>query len=127
VLGFASAFAGLCLGSAVGYALGRLWPARLLRELSGELPKAPALALVLLSRPVPVLAEAISLAAGATRVPPAGFAISSALGNALYAAAMAGNGAALLPDGLAGPGLVLPMLVPVVSWLVWMRVRAPKR
>jgi len=32
---------------------------------------------------------------------------------------MAGNGAALLPEGLAGPGLVLPMIVPVAAWLIW--------
>jgi hypothetical protein len=29
------------------------------------------------------------------------------------------NGAALLPGELLGPGLVLPMLLPVAAWLVW--------
>jgi uncharacterized membrane protein YdjX (TVP38/TMEM64 family) len=80
---------------------------------------APASAVILLSRPVPVLAEAVSLAAGVTRVPLARFALASLTGNGLYAAAMAGNGAALLPEGLAGPGLVLPMIVPVAAWLFW--------
>ena len=32
---------------------------------------------------------------------------------------LAGNGAALLPDALAGPGLILPMALPVAAWLLW--------
>ena len=117
---------GLCAGSALGYALGRLWPLRFADELRELTADAPASVVVLLSRPVPVFAEAISLAAGVTRVPPARFALASLAGNALYAAAMAGNGAALLPEGLAGPGLVLPMLAPVIAWLIW-RARARAR
>jgi uncharacterized membrane protein YdjX (TVP38/TMEM64 family) len=87
-----------------------------LSEVTGD---APASAVILLSRPVPVLAEAISLAAGVTRVPVPRFALASITGNGLYAAAMAGNGAALLPEGIAGPGIVLPMIVPVAAWLFW--------
>ena len=123
VLGSLWAALGLMMGSALGYALGRLWPTRFaddLREVTGQ---APALAVIALSRPVPVLAEAISIAAGVTRVPPLRFALASSIGNGLYAVAMAGNGAMLLPEGLAGPGLVLPMLVPVAAWAFW-RVRA---
>ena len=118
-LGFAWAWLGLSAGSALGYALGRLWPARFAADLSSITGDAPASALILLSRPVPVLAEAISLAAGVARVPLARFALASVAGNGLYAAAMAGNGAALLPAGLAGPGLVLPMIVPVAAYLLW--------
>ncbi|HMJ15751.1 MAG TPA: hypothetical protein VK524_30250, partial [Polyangiaceae bacterium] len=68
-------------------------------------------------------AEAVAIAAGVTRVPPARFTLAIVLGNVLYAAALAGNGAALLPEQLAGPGLVLPMLLPVVSWLAWRWLR----
>lgn len=118
-LGFLWSLLGLCTGSALGYALGRLWPARFADDLSEVASDAPAAAAVLLSRPVPVLAEAISIAAGVTRMPLARFALASFTGNALYAAAMAANGAALLPEGLAGPGLVLPMIVPVAGWLIW--------
>lgn len=114
---------GLMLGSALGYALGRLWPARFAEDMRSVTEDAPAFAVILLSRPVPVLAEAISIAAGVTRVPVRRFALASFLGNALYAAAMAGNGAMLLPEGLAGPGLVLPMLVPAAAWAIW-RVRS---
>lgn len=125
-LGWFWAVLGLSVGSAVGYLLGRLWPVRFVEEMRGVTGEAPAVAAIVLSRPVPVLAEAISIAAGVTRVPPLRFALASLLGNALYAAAMAGNGAALLPEGLAGPGLVLPMIVPVAAWVIW-RARAKHR
>ncbi len=117
--GFAFAFVGLCIGNLVGYGLGRLLPAR----WATELPQAPALSVVFLSRPVPVLAEAAAIAAGAERAPVAPFMLAAALGNAFYAGAMAANGAALMPEGLAGPGLALPMAVPVVAWLLWRRLR----
>jgi membrane protein DedA with SNARE-associated domain len=114
-LGFAWGFAGLCAGHAVGYALGRLLPER----FASELPRAPTLAIVFLSRPVPVLAEAVTIAAGVERMPLLQYAASAALGNAVYAGALAANGAALLPEGLAGPGLILPMSVPVISYALW--------
>lgn len=116
--GFAWAFGGLCIGQLAGYALGRALPAR----WASEVPEAPSVALTFLSRPVPVLAEAVSIAAGATRMPPLQFALAGALGNAIYAAAMAGDGAALLPQGLLGPGLILPMLLPVLAYVAWRRL-----
>jgi membrane protein DedA with SNARE-associated domain len=119
--GFAAAFTGLTLGHFVGYAVGRMT----LRRLDARLPTRPALLLVFLSRPVPVLAEALAITAGAARMPFAPFAGCVAAGNAVYAAALAANGATLIPAGLAGPGLVLPMLLPAVGWLVW-RLRMPQ-
>ena len=122
VVGFVFTWLGLCTGALLGYALGRVLPLRFARSGgtdSAVLSDAPALVLVLLSRPVPVFAEAVAITAGVTRVPLRKFAIGMLSGNALYAAALAGDGAALLPGQLAGPGLVLPMLLPVVSWLAW--------
>jgi uncharacterized membrane protein YdjX (TVP38/TMEM64 family) len=113
VPGTAWAFVGLAIGHAIGYAIGRLVPSR----KGAALDHAPTFALVLLTRPVPVLAEAVAITAGALRVPFVRYAPPMLLGNLLYAAAMAGNGAALLPSGLAGPGLVLPLAVPVLGWL----------
>jgi 3-dehydroquinate synthase len=113
--GFSWAFLGLCSGQLAGYALGRLLPAR----WASELAEAPSLALTFLSRPVPVLAEAVSIAAGVERVRFTHFMAAGALGNAFYAAAMAGDGAALLPQGVLGPGLILPMLLPVLAYLLW--------
>jgi 3-dehydroquinate synthase len=110
-------FTGLLLGNLAGYALGRLVP----RRFMSELPEAPSHALIFLSRPVPVLAEAACIAAGAERVPFVGFLVAALLGNLVYALAMAGNGAALWSSDLAGPGLVAPMLLPVVGYLSWRR------
>ena len=55
-----------------------------------------------------------------------GFLVAAVLGDLLYAVAMAGNGAALWSGNLAGPGLVLPMLLPVVAYLLWRRRAALK-
>lgn len=115
VAGFGWTWLGLSLGLCIGYALGRLLPAR----WASALPAAPSFALVFLSRPVPVLAEAVALTAGIERLPPARVALAGTLGNALYAAALAGDGAAWLPEGLAGPGLILPMLLPVLAYGLW--------
>jgi membrane protein DedA with SNARE-associated domain len=116
-LGFACTLLGLCTGQGLGYALGRLWPKR----HAPETPTPSSAALVFLSRPVPVFAEAVAVAAGATRMPLHAYAGSMVLGNALYALALAGNGALLMPEGLAGPGLVLPMAAPVIAYLVYRR------
>jgi membrane protein DedA with SNARE-associated domain len=120
-LGFVSTLLGLSAGQALGYALGRLWR----RRFSTDAPTPSSAALVFLSRPVPVFAEAVAIAAGATRMPWTAYAGSMLLGNALYALALAGNGALLMPAGLAGPGLVLPMLAPVLAYLLYARSTKP--
>ncbi len=121
--GFAWALLGLLTGQSLGYALGRLLPARFASELPAAAADGMTAAIVLVSRPVPVLAEAVAIAAGVERMPLARFMLAGALGNAAYAFAMAGSGAALLPEGLAGPGLAPPLLVPVVAWWLWRRTR----
>ncbi len=108
-------WSGLVLGNLIGYLAGRL----LLSRLGRELPETPTLLILFISRPVPVLAEAVTFAAGAGRMPPGHFLIACGVGNAIYALVLAGNGAALIPDALLGPGLVIPMLLPVVAWSVW--------
>ena len=113
--GWLLAWAGLVLGNLVGYATGRL----LLSRLGTRLPQAPTLAVLFVSRPVPVFAEAVTFTAGAERMRLGPFLAVSAVGNGIYALALAGNGAALLPDRLAGPGLLLPMALPVAAWMLW--------
>lgn len=113
--GWAWAWAGLMLGNLLGYGAGRLLPSR----LGSELPELPSLLVLFISRPVPVLAEAASFTAGAGRMRLPSFLAATFAGNGLYALALAGNGAALLPSTLAGPGLVLPMFLPVAAWLAW--------
>ncbi len=116
--GFAASFAGLMIGQLGAYVAARYFAARLGLTIA---TRAPALVAVFLSRPVPVFAEAIVLLAGATRVAAMPFCLACGAGNAIYAAVLAANGAALLPGDWTGPGLVVPMLLPVVAWLLWRR------
>jgi len=115
VPGFFTILIGLTIGHSLGYALARFS----LSRMRPDLPEIPTLLVVFLSRPVPVLAEATALAAGATAMPFAHFLGVCAAGNAIYAGVLAANGAMLLPDALIGPGLFIPMLLPVVTWIVW--------
>lgn len=113
--GLAWCWTGLTLGNLLAYAAGRL----LLSRFGDALPTAPTLLAVFASRPVPVLAEAAAFTAGAERAPLVGFLLAAGAGNLVYALALTGNGAALLPDAVLGPGLLVPMLLPVAAWLAW--------
>ena len=117
--GFAATFIGLMAGQITVYAISR----GVLRRRAGALPAAPTLAALFLSRPVPVLAEALAIAAGAARLQWPQFLLACGGGNAVYAAALALNGAQLLPGDLLGPGLLLPMALPVAGWLIWRKLR----
>jgi membrane protein YqaA with SNARE-associated domain len=113
--GFAAAFCGLVIGHLLGYGIGRAT----LTRVGATLPTAPTLVAVLLSRPVPVLAEAMTLTAGAARAPLVPFVASVAIGDACYAAALAASGTAWLPTSWAGPWLAVPLGLPAVGWLLW--------
>jgi len=117
--GFLAAFGGMMTGQVLAYGVSR-W---LLGRREQALPSAPTLVAVFLSRPVPVLAEAVAIAAGAARVSWPQFLLACAAGNAIYAGALALNGAALIPEAPLGPGLVLPMLLPAGAWLIWRALR----
>ena len=108
-------WSGLMLGNSVGYLTGRL----LLSRFAPEIPHTLSQLLLFVSRPVPVLAEAVTFTAGAEKMNFSSFLLISAAGNGLYSLALTGNGAALLPDSVAGPGLILPMLLPAAAWLLW--------
>lgn len=119
--GFISCWVGMMAGNIAGYYFGRLSPQR----FATALPREPTVAILFLSRPVPVAAEAAALAAGAIRLPLRPFMASCALGNAVYASALCANAAFWLPGDWKGPGLVLPMLLPVVLWFAWRRLGSP--
>ena len=121
--GFGAAFVGLMAGQSAAYLVSR----QLLRQRRVALPDAPALAVLFLSRPVPVLAEAVVLSAGAARVSWPQFLLACGSGNLIYAGALALNGAQLLPDVPIGPGLLLPMLLPAAAWLIWRVARRVTR
>jgi uncharacterized membrane protein YdjX (TVP38/TMEM64 family) len=118
--GFLATFAGLMTGQIGAYAASRWW---LARRHATPLPAAPTLTALFLSRPVPVLAEAMALAAGAARLHWGQFLAACGAGNFVYAVALALNGAELVPGAPIGPGLLLPMLLPAAAWLAWQRLR----
>jgi membrane protein DedA with SNARE-associated domain len=123
--GGASIAVGMTIGSWVGYALGRWGGEPLARHTAGpaELERARRMMqrlgswVLLICRGVPVLAEASTLLAGATRLDPMRFGLVTGLGNAGLALAYAsialldltGYAAWLAPFafGIALPGLLL--------------------
>jgi uncharacterized membrane protein YdjX (TVP38/TMEM64 family) len=108
-------WAGLMLGNILGFATGQL----LLARMKTQLPESPTLLVLFLSRPVPVLAEAVTFTCGAARMNFAHFLIVSLAGSGVYSFTLSANGASLLPDSLMGPGLILPLMLPVLAWAVW--------
>ena len=116
--GWISAWIGLTAGNLIGYGIGRFWP----QKMTPDVPESPTLVMLFLSRPVPVLAEAMAIAAGATRIQVMHTLVTCAAGNAIYTGILAANGAALLAADWTGPGIILPLLLPVVAWGLWRRL-----
>jgi uncharacterized membrane protein YdjX (TVP38/TMEM64 family) len=130
-LGAASIWLGLSSGAVLGYALGRIGGRALVRRVVGdrELGHAERLserlgsAVLVVSRGVPVLAEASALLAGSLAMPFARFALvvgASNLGLSLAYAVLSGQGwfegpRFLLPFAL---GILVPALALVVLRLV---------
>ena len=126
-LGFAYGFAfttlGLIFGHVIGYTLGRVWP----RRFRPDVNQPFTLWVVFLSRPVPVLAEAAAIGAGAARLPFWRYLLACLAGDALYAAALCATGAQLLPTNRTAIALVFPMVLPVLTWMVWKLVSRRKK
>jgi membrane protein DedA with SNARE-associated domain len=125
---------GMTLGCVIGYALGssagRVLAVRVVGE--AEMARAHRLfgdigpAALIVTRAVPVLAEAGALAAGVARMPFLMFFASTALANAGVAAAYAGVGAAAVSSGsflIAFLGLAS---IPAIAWAIWRLVGAPR-
>jgi uncharacterized membrane protein YdjX (TVP38/TMEM64 family) len=115
--GWCAAWLGLMGGCLVGYGLGALYP----RRYRQALPEAPTLALLFVTRPMPVLAEVGALTAGACRVPLVAYLTACGLGNGIYAAVLCANAALLLTSDWPLATLMLPLLLPALGWLVWRR------
>jgi len=121
--GWISAWIGLTAGNLIGYGIGRFWP----QKMTPDVPESPTLIILFLSRPVPVLAEAMAIAAGATRTHVMHTLVACAAGNAIYTGILAANGAALLAADWTGPGIILPLLLPVLTWGIWRRLHKKDR
>jgi uncharacterized membrane protein YdjX (TVP38/TMEM64 family) len=126
-LGAASIWLGLSSGAVLGYALGRIGGRALVRRVVGdrELGRAERLSerlgsvVLVVSRGVPVLAEASALLAGSLAMPFVRFALvvgASNLGLSLAYAVLSGQG------WFEGPRILLPfalgILVPALALLV---------
>ncbi len=130
--GAAATWVGLSLGSAIGYALGRSAGRPALVRLVGADAVARARtisarmgpAALLVSRGIPVVAEAGLIAAGSASMPLSSFIGSVAIGNAAVAIAYAAAGSAASTGNYALLVAVL-VLVPAASWLLWRTLRKP--
>lgn len=133
LVGGASIALGMTLGAWLGYAMGRIGGEPLAARVAGaqELERARLLMakhgrwLLLVCRGVPVLAEASTLLAGATRQSPWSFGVATALGNLGLACAYAAIG---LLDLSGAPALLAPFLFGVaVPGAVMLGLRALTR
>lgn len=128
VLGTAATWLGLTLGAAMGFAVARWWGRPLAERLAGreELARLERPAhrfgawLILISRPVPVVAEASVLLLGATRLSWRAFWWPLAIANLVLAVVYAALGdVARRYDWL--PAAVLLALVAPVALAWWLR------
>ncbi len=126
-LGTLCASLGMTIGSLAGWWLGRRLGGRALEQLDAEDRTAIARGherlgplLVVLTRPLPLLAEAAALAAGGTGMPLRTFLPAAALGNAVIAAAWSALGA--LGREELSLAMLVALVVPVA--LVWGVVRS---
>ena len=111
-LGFAVAAvvgtAGLTCAAVAGYAGGRLGHSRSERWLGDEAPmlrdrlERHGMAIVVLTRPVPVLAEVVTFLCGCGAMSRSRFLVASILGNAVTASAFAAAGSIASARGAAG-------------------------
>lgn len=133
--GTVATFVGLTLGCALGYGFGAKWGPVTARRVVGERDWSRAeqwaqrfgAMLVLVLRPVPVLAEASTFYAGASRVPWLRFLGVSSLGNLVIAAAYAVVGGLSADSGDLEPALMAGFLLPGAAMLVVRLISRKKR
>lgn len=133
VPGTACAWLGMMVGAAAGWALGRLGSGAVAaidpadrRRLDHERRRLGPY-LVLLSRPLPLVAEAVALLAGGTRMPLREFLAAAAAGNLAVAAAWTAAGAVGGRGAALPPVLAAALVIPVaVAWFAVRRRRQPQ-
>lgn len=129
-IGAIAIWLGLMVGALLGYWLGchpgRALAARLLGEaaMAGLDPRVRPVGplALLLSRPVPVVAEAVVILAGAARLPWRPFLLAVVPANGALAIAWAGLGAASSAGSLL-PALVGAIVLPALAYAVWQLFR----
>jgi uncharacterized membrane protein YdjX (TVP38/TMEM64 family) len=129
--GTVCAWAGMTLGAAAGWALGRLGGRAVAaidpadrRRLDRERHRLGPF-LIVLSRPLPLVAEAVALLAGGTRMPAGEFLRAAASGNLAVAFAWSLAGGAGVHGDVLPAVLVAALVIPVAA--AWLVVRRPPR
>lgn len=125
-------WAGLCGGALFGYGVGRFAGRPLARMLVGADDLAAAeqmtedigVTTLILSRPVPAIAELVTLAAGITRMPFGRFLLTTVVANLGVAIVFAGIGAAALASGSATLAFIGAAILPAGLWLGYRRTRS---
>lgn len=115
---------GLTMGCIIGYAIGRFAGRPLAKKLVGseDLNSATqfaddlGVATLIITRPVPMIAELTTLAAGITRMPIAKFMLVTGLANIGVAIVFAGIGAAALQSGSATLAFFGAAILPAICW-----------
>lgn len=110
---------GLTAGNVVGYLIGMLWPSK----VKPDMPESPALFVLFLSRPIPVLAEAMTVVAGANRVDFIRFVLSAGAGNFIYSIALGLNGAVVSSSSELGLAVSVSVILPIFLWWAWKKTR----
>ena len=129
--GTVCAWVGMTAGSLAGWWLGRAAGGRALNRLAAEdlqmlqqQERRLGPMLVVLTRPVPLLAEAAALVAGAAGMPLRDFFLAAATGNGLLALVWSALGAAGREAGSLPMALLAALVLPVaLAWLVVRRQR----
>jgi uncharacterized membrane protein YdjX (TVP38/TMEM64 family) len=118
---------GLLVGAALGYWISRIYGKRVLRLIAGDHADASVtrfferfgVIAVVLSRPVPLLAETITCMAGTADMPFAPFLVGQLLGAIPLAFGYAWAGEFAGDQGSAFLALAFAVMVPTVLWLLW--------
>ncbi len=113
--GFVWCWIGLEMGNIIGYFVGRFAD----KFVSEKTDQSPTLLILAMSRPIPIISEAITFLAGATGTKFFPFLFISSFANAVYAAVLTSNAAYLFPENSTYTGLLIPILIPVASWAIW--------
>lgn len=122
-------------GNALAFGLARRWGRPLALRLLGEGSlgradeawRAGAVAALALSRPIPVLAEAIAMDAGLRRMPPRRFLAVAAAANLPHAAIYAWAGARMKDGDALFAATVAAVGIPTIAWAIfrgWRHTRA---
>lgn len=131
--GASIAFAGSLAGNWLGFELSRRYGVGIatrllgttdLERMRGTVARYGAFA-ILLTRPLPVVMETLSVVAGLGDMKRSAFLFASILGTLPICVVYAYAGAFSLDAGSLLPALTAAVAIPAIGWIVWRRVATP--